>query len=41
MERVAFIVDATGERIDCLLNPETLAVRRQAGVRPRAAPAVP
>jgi hypothetical protein len=36
MERVAFIVDATGERIDCLLNPETLEVKRQAGVRPRA-----
>jgi hypothetical protein len=36
MERVAFIVDATGERIDCLLNPETLEVRRLAGVRPRA-----
>jgi nucleoid-associated protein YgaU len=36
MERVAFIVDATGERIDCLLNPETLEVKRQAGVRTRA-----
>jgi hypothetical protein len=35
MERVAFIVDATGERIDCLLNPETLEVNRRAGVRPR------
>jgi Contractile injection system tube protein len=36
MERVAFIVDASGERIDCLLNPETLEVKRLAGVRPRA-----
>jgi hypothetical protein len=36
MERVAFIVDATGERIDCLLNPETLEVKRHAGVRARA-----
>ncbi len=36
MERVAFIVDATGERIDCLLNPETLEVKRLAGVRARA-----
>jgi hypothetical protein len=36
MERVAFIVDATGERIDCLLNPETLEIKRLAGVRPRA-----
>lgn len=33
MERVAFIVDATGERIDCLLNPETIEVRRLAGIR--------
>jgi len=35
MQRVAFIVDATGERVDCLLNPETVEVGRQAGVRPR------
>jgi hypothetical protein len=35
MERVAFLIDATGERIDCLLNPETLEVTRLAGVRPR------
>ena len=35
MERVAFLVDATGERIDCLLNPESLEVRRLAGVRTR------
>lgn len=33
MERVAFLVDATGQRIDCMLNPETLEVRRLAGVR--------
>jgi hypothetical protein len=36
MERVAFLVDETGERIDCLLNPETFEVKRLAGVRPRA-----
>jgi hypothetical protein len=36
VDRVAFVVDATGERMDCLLNPETLEVRRLAGVRPRA-----
>ncbi len=36
MERVAFIADATAERIDCLLNPETLEVKRLAGVRPGA-----
>lgn len=35
MERVAFLVDDTGERIDCLLNPETVAVTRLAGVRLR------
>ena len=36
MERVAFLVDRTGERIDCMLNPETFEVRRLAGVRPHA-----
>jgi hypothetical protein len=35
MERVAFIVDSTGERIGCLLNPEGLVVRRWSGVRRR------
>ena len=35
MERVAFIVDETGDRIDCLLNPETVEIKRLAGVRPR------
>lgn len=34
MERVTFIDDATGQRIgNCLLNPEGLVMRRQAGVR--------
>jgi hypothetical protein len=33
VERVAFLVDETGERIDCLLNPETFEVKRLAGVR--------
>jgi hypothetical protein len=34
MERVAFLDDATGQRIsNCLLNPESLVLRRQAGVR--------
>ena len=28
MERVAFLVEDTGERIPCLLNPESLVVRR-------------
>jgi hypothetical protein len=35
MERVAFLVEETGERIDCLLNPQTLSMKRLAGVRPR------
>jgi nucleoid-associated protein YgaU len=35
MERVAFLVESTGERIGALLNPESLVVRRQAGVRTR------
>ncbi|MEH0934771.1 CIS tube protein [Micromonospora psammae] len=35
MERVAFLVDETGVRVDCLLNPETVQVTRLAGVRPR------
>ncbi|MEM1180771.1 MAG: hypothetical protein AAGM22_20670 [Acidobacteriota bacterium] len=36
MERVAFLVEDSGERIRCLLNPETIEVRRFAGVRRRA-----
>lgn len=35
MERVAFLVEETGERIDCLLNPESMEVSRLAGVRSR------
>ncbi|MET8119963.1 hypothetical protein [Micromonospora sp. NPDC005189] len=37
MERVAFLIDSSGERVDCLLNPETVQVTRLAGVRPRGA----
>ena len=32
MERVAFIVDATGERLRCMLNPESIVQRRRAGL---------
>lgn len=32
MERVTFLVERTGERIPCLLNPEHLEVRRSAGL---------
>jgi hypothetical protein len=35
VERVAFLVERTGERIPCLLNPESIVVRRLAGVRTR------
>jgi hypothetical protein len=33
MERVAFLIEDTGERIGCLLNPESLVIRRTAGVQ--------
>jgi hypothetical protein len=35
VERVSFLVESSGVRLPCLLNPETLVVRRVAGVRPR------
>jgi hypothetical protein len=35
MERVAFLVEATGEHIACLLNPESVTFHRRAGLRPR------
>ena len=35
MERVAFLIERTGERIGCLLNPESIVRRRVAGVRTR------
>ena len=35
MERVTFVVERTGERIPCLLNPEFLEVRRAAGIARR------
>jgi hypothetical protein len=35
MERVAFLIERSGERISCLLNPEFLEARRIAGVRTR------
>jgi hypothetical protein len=37
MERVAFLIEPGGERIGCLLNPETLVIRRVAGLQPRRA----
>lgn len=35
MERVAFLIERSGEQISCLLNPEYLETRRTAGVRTR------
>ncbi len=35
MERVAFLIEASNQRIGCLLNPENLVMQRQAGVRSR------
>ena len=35
MERAAFLIEETGERIPCLLNPASVVMRRVAGVRPR------
>jgi hypothetical protein len=37
MERVAFLIEPGGERIGALLNPETLVMRRVAGLQPRRA----
>jgi hypothetical protein len=34
MNRVTFLLE-TGERLGCLLNPESLSIRRLAGIRPR------
>ena len=35
MERVAFLIESTGDRLGCLLNPESLVIRRSAGIRGR------
>ncbi|MCF8111189.1 MAG: hypothetical protein K9J85_06835 [Desulfobacteraceae bacterium] len=35
MERAAFLIKPEDVRISCLLNPETIVVKRNAGVRPR------
>jgi len=36
MERVAFLVESTGVRLGCLLNPESIVTRRRAGIRARS-----
>jgi hypothetical protein len=35
MDRVTFLLQQTGERIPCLLNPESLQIFRRAGLRAR------
>lgn len=35
MERVTFIVEESGEQLACLLNPESVTLRRRSGVRRR------
>jgi hypothetical protein len=35
MERAAFLIEETNQRIGCLLNPESLVMRRMAGLRSR------
>jgi hypothetical protein len=35
MDRVSFLIERTGERLGCMLNPETLRIARRAGLRPR------
>ncbi len=35
MERVAFLVEKTGQLISCMLNPETLVIKRRSGIHQR------
>jgi hypothetical protein len=35
MERVTFIIESSDTQLTCLLNPESLTVQRNAGIRPR------
>ncbi len=37
MDRVGFLIEDSGERLGCLLNPETLEISRLAGLKPRLA----
>ena len=36
MERVTFLIEKDNQRISCLLNPQTVVIRRSAGVKRRA-----
>jgi hypothetical protein len=35
VERATFLIEASGARVSCLLNPASVVVRRTAGLRPR------
>jgi hypothetical protein len=35
MERVTFLIEDTGQRLSCMLNPNQLIMRRVAGLQPR------
>jgi hypothetical protein len=35
VERATFLIESSGTRISCLLNPESVVMRRVAGLRPR------
>lgn len=35
MERVTFLVEETGQLISCMLNPETLMIKRRSGIHQR------
>jgi hypothetical protein len=35
MERVTFLLEETGQRIGCLLNPDSVVIRRRSGVQER------
>ena len=35
MERVAFLIESSGERLGCMLNPGSLVIRRRAGIKSR------
>jgi len=35
VERVTFLIEETGQRIGCLLNPDSVVVRRRAGIQER------
>ncbi len=35
MERVAFLIESSGERLGCMLNPGSLVLRRRAGIKSR------